>query len=130
MRTAPHGFLRVAAACPRVSVANPQANAAEIARMVDQAAAQGVQVAVFPELCLTGYTAGDLFYRRLFELEPSYRKLFSEDMTAQKRKLMSMLSFAVHTADWSEEKWSQEVTTDDDLFLVVLALGRRHALSL
>jgi NAD+ synthase (glutamine-hydrolysing) len=62
MRTAPHGFLRVAAACPRVSVANPQANAAEIARMVDQAAAQGVQVAVFPELCLTGYTAGDLFF--------------------------------------------------------------------
>ena len=73
-------------------------------------------------------TAGDLFYRRLFELEPGYRKLFSEDMAAQKRKLMSMLSFAVRTADWSEEKWSQEVTTDDDLFLVVLALGRRHAL--
>jgi NAD+ synthase (glutamine-hydrolysing) len=62
MRTAPHGFLRVAAACPRVSVANPQANAAEIARLVDQASAQGVQVAVFPELCLTGYTAGDLFF--------------------------------------------------------------------
>jgi NAD+ synthase (glutamine-hydrolysing) len=62
MRTAPHGFLRVAAACPRVSVANPQANAAEIARLLDQAAGQGVQVAVFPELCLTGYTAGDLFF--------------------------------------------------------------------
>jgi NAD+ synthase (glutamine-hydrolysing) len=62
MRTAPHGFLRVAAACPRVSVANPQANAAEIARLVDQAAGQGVQVVVFPELCLTGYTPGDLFF--------------------------------------------------------------------
>ena len=73
-------------------------------------------------------TAGDLFYRRLFELEPAYRKLFSEDMAAQKRKLMSMLSFAVRTADWPEEKWAQDVTTEDDLFLVVLALGRRHAL--
>ena len=73
-------------------------------------------------------TAGDLFYRRLFELEPTYRKLFSDDMAAQKRKLMSMLSFAVRTADWPEEKWAQDVTTEDDLFLVVLALGRRHAL--
>jgi NAD+ synthase (glutamine-hydrolysing) len=62
MRTAPHGFLRVAACCPRVSVANPQANAAETARLVDQAAGQGVQVAVFPELGLTGYTPGDLFF--------------------------------------------------------------------
>ena len=73
-------------------------------------------------------TAGDLFYRRLFELEPAYRKLFPEDMTAQKRKLLNMLAFAVRTADWSEDKWAQDVTTDDDLFLVVLALGRRHAL--
>jgi NAD+ synthase (glutamine-hydrolysing) len=62
MRTAPHGFLRVAAICPRVAVANPDANASEILRLVDQASAQGVQVAVFPELCLTGYTAGDLFF--------------------------------------------------------------------
>ncbi|HET8645001.1 MAG TPA: nitrilase-related carbon-nitrogen hydrolase, partial [Vicinamibacteria bacterium] len=65
MRTAPHGFLRVAAVCPRVAVANPDTNAAEVLRLFEQAAAQGVQVAVFPELCLTGYTAGDL----LFSLE-------------------------------------------------------------
>lgn len=62
MRTAPHGFLRVAAACPRVAVANPEANAAEVLRLFGQASAQGVQVAVFPELALTGYTAGDLFF--------------------------------------------------------------------
>jgi NAD+ synthase (glutamine-hydrolysing) len=62
MRTAPHGFLRVAAACPRVAVANPDANASEVMRLVDQASGQGVQVAVFPELCLTGYTAGDLLF--------------------------------------------------------------------
>jgi hemoglobin-like flavoprotein len=73
-------------------------------------------------------TAGDLFYRRLFELQPAYRKLFSDDMAGQKRKLMAMLAFAVRTADWAEESWAQEVTRDDDLFLVVLALGRRHAL--
>jgi len=40
-------------------------------------------------------TAADLFYRRLFELEPSYRELFPEDLTEQKRKLVKMLAFIV-----------------------------------
>lgn len=73
-------------------------------------------------------TAGDLFYRRLFELQPAYRKLFPEDMSSQKRKLIAMLGFAVRSADWADDTWAQDVASDDDLFLVVLALGRRHAL--
>lgn len=73
-------------------------------------------------------TAGDLFYRRLFELQPGYRQLFSDDMPAQKRKLMSMLAFVVRTSDWAQDAWAEDVSRDDDLFLVVLALGRRHAL--
>jgi len=60
-RTAPHGFLRVAAVCPRVRLADPAGNAEETAGLAAQAAGQGVQVAVFPELGLTGYSAGDLF---------------------------------------------------------------------
>jgi NAD+ synthase (glutamine-hydrolysing) len=60
--TAPHGFLRVGAACPRVSVADPQANLEAILRSVADARKQGVQVLVTPELGLTGYTAGDLFF--------------------------------------------------------------------
>ena len=62
MATAPFGFLRVAAACPRVVVADPEANATEIVRLAAEAARAGAQVVVFPELCLTGYTAGDLFF--------------------------------------------------------------------
>ena len=60
--TAPFGFLRVAAACPPVAVADPQKNADHVLRFVDDARRQGVQVLVFPELGLTGYTAGDLFF--------------------------------------------------------------------
>jgi len=60
--TAPFGFLRVAAACPPVAVADPQANADHILRFIGEARKQGVQVLVFPELGLTGYTAGDLFF--------------------------------------------------------------------
>jgi NAD+ synthase (glutamine-hydrolysing) len=60
--TAPFGFLRVAAACPPVAVADPARNADHLLQFIAAARAQGVQVLCFPELCLTGYTAGDLFF--------------------------------------------------------------------
>lgn len=72
-------------------------------------------------------TAADLFYKRLFELAPHYRALFGEDLAPQKRKLIAMLKFVVKSLDWSEESWRESVSEDEDLFLVVLALGRRHA---
>ena len=71
-------------------------------------------------------TVGDLFYRHLFEARPEYRKLFSEDMTKQKRKLMAMIAFITKSLDWAEEQWRNDVRPEEDLFLVVLALGRRH----
>jgi NAD+ synthase (glutamine-hydrolysing) len=60
--TAPFGFLRVAAACPPLRVADPGHNLGEILDLVRDAHAQGVQVLTFPELALTGYTCGDLFF--------------------------------------------------------------------
>ncbi|MGN0990471.1 MAG: NAD(+) synthase [Candidatus Ventricola sp.] len=55
------GMIRTMAASPRVHLANPKKNAEEIAALLDIADANGVQLCVFPELCLTGYTCGDLF---------------------------------------------------------------------
>jgi hemoglobin-like flavoprotein len=72
-------------------------------------------------------TAADLFYRRLFELKPAYQQLFKGDMAAQKRKLIAMLAFIVKSLDWPDSAWRDNVAEDDDLFLVVLALGRRHS---
>src|SRR5713101_4012210 len=60
--TAPFGFLRVAAASPRVWVADPARNVEEVVRFVDEARGKGAQLLVFPELGLTGYTCGDLFF--------------------------------------------------------------------
>ena len=71
-------------------------------------------------------TVGDLFYRRLFEEQPQYRELFPDDMTKQKQKLMSMLAFITKSLNWTEEQWQEDVRAEEDLFLVVLALGRRH----
>lgn len=71
-------------------------------------------------------TAADLFYKRLFETHPEYRRLFPDDMAAQKRKLLRMLAFVVRSLDWADSQWRDEVSPDEDLMLVVLALGRRH----
>jgi NAD+ synthase (glutamine-hydrolysing) len=62
VQTAPFGFLRVAAACPPVAIADPERNAERIMGFVVKARERGAQVLVLPELCLTGYTCGDLFF--------------------------------------------------------------------
>lgn len=55
------GFIKVAAITPKIRVADPMYNAQEICRRLDEAFAQKAKLIVFPELCLTGYTCGDLF---------------------------------------------------------------------
>lgn len=57
----PFGFLRVGAACPRVTVADPRQNLAATLEVLRRAEDSAVQVMVFPEMGLTGYTSGDLF---------------------------------------------------------------------
>jgi hemoglobin-like flavoprotein len=72
-------------------------------------------------------TASDLFYKKLFEIRPDYRRLFPDDMRAQKRKLVTMLAFIVKALDWPDSAWREQVAEEDDLCLVLLALGRRHS---
>ena len=55
------GFIRVAAAMPRVHLADPAANAREIESLCKEISGQQPSVIVFPELCITGYTCADLF---------------------------------------------------------------------
>ena len=55
-----HGFARVAACTIRSSLADPAANAAAVIEAARACAAEGVAVAVFPELCLSGYALDDL----------------------------------------------------------------------
>lgn len=71
-------------------------------------------------------TAADLFYRRLFEIKPGYRSLFPEDMSNQKSKLIAMLAFIVKSLDFADSDWREQVDENSDLFLVLLAMGRRH----
>ncbi len=56
-----HGFLKAAAVTPRVKVADTIFNREQICEGIKEAAAQGAKVIVLPELCISGYTCGDLF---------------------------------------------------------------------
>ena len=55
------GFVKVAAGTPAIRVADCRYNAEQIFTLMREAAKQGVKVLALPELCLTGYTCGDLF---------------------------------------------------------------------
>ena len=55
------GFLKIGAFSPRTCVANPKQNVIYLLGALRHAQEEGVQVAVLPELCLSGYTCGDLF---------------------------------------------------------------------
>lgn len=60
-----HGFIKTAAVTPKIKVADPVYNAAQICMEMDKAVENGAKIIVFPELCLTGYTCGDLFLQPL-----------------------------------------------------------------
>ena len=57
------GFIKVAAASPSLKVGNPSFNKDRIIDLMTEADRKGVKVLVFPELSITGYTAGDLFFQ-------------------------------------------------------------------
>ncbi len=59
-----HGFIKVGAATPAIRVADCDHNAQQIILTMQDAAQKGVRLLVLPELCVTGYTCGDLFLQR------------------------------------------------------------------
>lgn len=60
-----YGFVKVATAIPSVKVADCKYNAERIESLITIAEEKGVQIIVFPELCVTAYTCGDLFAQQL-----------------------------------------------------------------
>ncbi len=67
-----YGYLRTACAVPKVSVADCRANSEAIIRLCQKAWEEKAAVVLFPELCVTGYTCGDLFFQR--QLQESVRE--------------------------------------------------------
>ena len=61
------GFLKAAALSPALRVADCAYNAGQIAAALQACAGRGIKLAVFPELALTGYTCGDLFFQQALQ---------------------------------------------------------------
>lgn len=62
-----YGFLRVAAASPSLKVADCDYNIGEIKSLLEHAHRESVQIVCFPELCITGYSCGDLFFQEALQ---------------------------------------------------------------
>lgn len=82
------GFIKVAAATPKIKVADVRYNSGNIINDIKRAAEQGVKLIAFPELCITGYTCGDLFGQRLL-IESALEQL---DRIKEETKSLEIIS--------------------------------------
>lgn len=89
-----HGYVKVAAAVPRVKVADCRFNASEIEKQIMIADGKGVQIIVFPELSMTAYTCGDLFGQQLL-LEEAEMGLIQVLSDTRQLDIVSILGMPV-----------------------------------
>lgn len=60
-----YGYVKAATATPAIQLANPHYNKQQLMELTHSAVEQNIALVVFPELCLSGYTCGDLFFQQL-----------------------------------------------------------------
>jgi len=93
-----YGFYRVAAAVPALHLANPGRNVDPILSLIREAEEREVAAAVFPELCLTGYTAADLFFQeRLYAAQNEALERILEG--TKESEALFVLGMALREAD-------------------------------
>ena len=86
------GIVRVAAASPRLKVANTKYNENEIINIMNEAEQNSAGILLLPELTITGYTAGDLFHQELL-YERQLDSLKSITEASANKKLTLILGF-------------------------------------
>lgn len=89
-----HGFVKVAAAVPRVKVADCKFNSERLEGLITIAEGKGVQILTFPEMCITGYTCGDLFAQQLL-LEQAEMALIQILNSTRQLDIISILGMPV-----------------------------------
>ena len=93
------GFVKAASATPAIRVADPVYNAQVICEQMEEAVSHGAKIVVFPELCITGYTCGDLFLQNLL-LEEAKEALLR--ITAQTAKMDAVIKWIPHVPTFAE----------------------------
>ena len=89
-----YGFVKVAAAVPRVKVADCKFNSERLEGLITIAEGKGVQILTFPEMCITGYTCGDLFAQQLL-LEQAEMALIQNLNSTRQLDIISILGMPV-----------------------------------
>lgn len=84
------GFIKVAAATPNIKVADVVYNTESIINDIYTACKEGVKLIVFPELCITGYTCGDLFGQRAL-IQSAYEQLMRIKEETRQLEIISVV---------------------------------------
>lgn len=93
-----NGFIKIASAVPAVRVADCSYNVQQIESLIAQAEGKGVEIIVFPELCLTGYSCQDLFRQTLLLEQAETSMLMLLDFT-RKLDIISIVGLPVVAGD-------------------------------
>ncbi len=110
-----HGFIKVAAVTPDIRVADTAYNTEQICRWIDETTENGAKIVVFPELCITGYTCGDLF---------------AQDILLQHAR-QALCRIAAHTKEKDALIFvGTPLAVDGELYNVAAALNRGRILGL
>ena len=89
-----YGFVKVAAAVPRVKIADCNFNAKQLESLIAVADGKRVQIITFPEMCITAYTCGDLFSQQLL-LEEAEMALMQILNNTRQLDIISILGMPV-----------------------------------
>lgn len=109
------GFVKVAAVTPDIRVADVKFNTEKICEAIEAAADERAKIAVFPELCITGYTCGDLFTQDVLLREAKAALLKIAEFTSDKDILVFV---------------GVPLSVDGELYNVAAALNRGKILGL
>ena len=89
------GFIKVAAASPKLEVANCGYNSDNIISAIDKAHKEGVAIIVFPELCITSYSCDDLFKQDVL-LNAAYSSLFKICAATKGQEMVAVVGLPVN----------------------------------
>ena len=122
-----YGFIKVAAAVPAVKVADVVYNVQQIESLIAQAEGQGVEVMVFPELSLTGYSCQDLFKEQLLIDKAEEGLMLLLDFT-RKLDVISIVGLPVQIGDQGQTQRTRPRQTVKALFHSLTSLPTVYAM--
>ena len=87
------GFIRIGASAPKVKIAECDYNVSEIKKVIEQALQNKVQILCFPELTITSYSCGDLFFQKELLDKATTSLIELSEFVKQKENIIVIVGF-------------------------------------